>query len=94
MDYSGLSNEDIIINKKCDIFLANIQECLHTCNDSKRYIETKETINVENCINLHEWMRNIKDSIKLKVDIKASEIKGKYYIDYNVNKRHIIIDKV
>jgi len=94
MDYSSLSNEEILVNKKCDMFLANIQHCLHTCDDSKKYVEIKEPINIDNCINVHEWIRNIKDSIKLKVDIKTTEIKDKYYIDYNVTKRHIIIDKV
>lgn len=94
MDYSGLSNEDIVVNKKCDIFLSNIQRCLHECSDTKKYIEINEPINVKECVNVYEWMRNIKDSIKLKVDIKNLELKNKYYIEYNVNKRNITIDKV
>jgi hypothetical protein len=94
MEYSDLSNKEIIVNKKCDIFLSNIQSCLHECSDTKRYIEIKDSINVKECVNVYEWMRNIKDSIRLKVDIKNLELKNKYYIDYNVEKRHIIIDKV
>ena len=76
MDYSGLSNEDIVVNKKCDLFLSNIQRCLHECSDTKKYIEIKEPINVKDCVNVYEWMRNIKDSIRLKVDIKNLELKA------------------
>jgi len=79
-------------NNSCEELLKNIQKSLHKCNSNKKIIEIEEIINFKECINISDWYKTVKESTKLKIDLKKSILKEKYSIEYDVNKRLIIID--
>ena len=79
-------------NNSCNELLENIQRTLLECNDNKKNIEIKEIINFKECSNIFEWYKTVKESTNLKIECKNIILKKKYLIEYNVEKRLIIID--
>jgi hypothetical protein len=79
-------------NNNCEELLNNIQKSLHKCNNNKKIIEIEEIINFKECSNISEWYKIVKESTKLKIDLKKPILKEKYSIEYDVNKRLITID--
>ena len=77
---------------KCDVLLKNIQKSLHKCNNNKKIVEIEEIINFQDCDNIQDWYRTVKESTKLKIDLKKPILKEKYSIEYNVEKRLITIE--
>uniref|UniRef100_A0A6C0HVM8 Uncharacterized protein n=1 Tax=viral metagenome TaxID=1070528 RepID=A0A6C0HVM8_9ZZZZ len=79
------------MENSCEELLKNIQKCLHKCNSNKKIIEIEDIINFQECNNIQDWYKTVKESTKLKIYLKKSILKEKYSIEYNVNKRLITI---
>jgi hypothetical protein len=79
-------------NKNCEELLKNIQKSLHKCNNNKKNIEINEIINFQECNNIQDWYKTVKESTKLNLELKNPILKENYSIEYNVDKRLIIIE--
>jgi hypothetical protein len=80
------------MENSCEELLKNIQKSLHKCNSNKKIIEIEDIINFQECNNIHDWYKTVKESTKLKINLKRSILKEKYSIEYNVDKRMITIE--
>jgi len=79
-------------NKNCEELLKNIQKSLHKCNNNKKNIEINEIINFQECNNIQDWYKTVKESTKLNLELKTQILKENYCIEYNVDKRLITIE--
>lgn len=79
-------------NNNCEDLLKNIQKSLHKCNNNKKNIEINEIINFQECNNIQDWYKTVKESTKLNLELKNQILKGNYSIEYNVDKRLITIE--
>lgn len=79
------------MHKNCEELLENIQKTLHKCCNNQLTINIKEEFDMRECDNVDKWSKNIKSCIPLKIEIKNPIVQNKYYIDYRVEKRSLII---
>jgi hypothetical protein len=76
----------------CNEVLENIKLALHKCSDNKSIYKIKEKLDLNKCENLKNFAKTLHVT-KTKIKTPTEKLEKKYYIEYIVKDRILIIDK-